>query len=167
MYYFEVIEALTRNKIRFLIVGGLAVNLHGVPRVTQDIDIIASKDTTQILKMIDVLQQLGYISRIPVDPTGLADPEKVKDWKENKNMKAFSFYHSKDNYKVIDIVIDCPFDFESAYNRRVEFKVNDTSVPVASIDDIITMKQSSARPVDISDIAMLYEAKRISESKDE
>ncbi|HEY9841051.1 MAG: hypothetical protein ACAI44_23780 [Candidatus Sericytochromatia bacterium] len=34
MYYFDILQALTG--IRYLIVGGLAVNLHGVPRVTQD-----------------------------------------------------------------------------------------------------------------------------------
>lgn len=40
MYYFEVLGGLYKNKVRYLIVGGLAVNLSGVPRVTQDIDII-------------------------------------------------------------------------------------------------------------------------------
>jgi hypothetical protein len=44
MYYFEILKELFDRKIDYLIVGGLAVNLYGVPRVTQDIDIIISFD---------------------------------------------------------------------------------------------------------------------------
>ncbi|HHT9137014.1 MAG TPA: hypothetical protein ACFYEK_07195 [Candidatus Wunengus sp. YC60] len=40
MYYFEILEGLYKSKARYLIVGGLSVNLYGVPRVTQDIDVV-------------------------------------------------------------------------------------------------------------------------------
>ncbi|MEW6188151.1 MAG: hypothetical protein AB1585_20735, partial [Thermodesulfobacteriota bacterium] len=103
MYYFEILEALFKKKVEYLIVGGLAVNLYGVPRVTQDIDLIVSTTKTNITKMLAVLKKLGYLPRLPVDPKDLIDPEKVKDWVENRNLKAFSFYHKRDNFKVVDI----------------------------------------------------------------
>jgi hypothetical protein len=167
MFYFEVIEALHNNKIPFLIVGGLAVNLHGIPRVTNDLDIIVSPNPDHILVMCNTFEQMGYIPRIPVNPTDLAKPDIVKDWIENRNMKAFSFYHSLHNYKVIDIVLVLPFDFEKVYENRVEFVIQDIKIPVASIEDIIAMKQASGRPVDESDIAMLREAQRIIENENE
>mgnify|MGYP001589470130 FL=1 len=37
MYYFEILEGLYKSKVRYLVVGGLSVNLYGVPRVTQDL----------------------------------------------------------------------------------------------------------------------------------
>ena len=37
MFYFEVFKAFYQEKIKYLVVGGLAVNLHGVPRITYDI----------------------------------------------------------------------------------------------------------------------------------
>ena len=40
MYYFEILEGLYKKKVKYLVVGGLSVNLYGVPRVTQDIDIV-------------------------------------------------------------------------------------------------------------------------------
>lgn len=50
MYYFEILERLYKSRVRYLVVGGLSVNLYGVPRVTQDIDIyLASVD--DIIKM--------------------------------------------------------------------------------------------------------------------
>jgi hypothetical protein len=51
--------------------------------------------------------------------------------------------------------------------KRVEFVIQGIKIPVASIEDIISMKQASGRPVDESDIAMLREAQRIIEKQHE
>ena len=59
MFYLDVLEQFYRNGVRYLIVGGLAVNLYGVPRVTQDIDVIIATDPENILKMNSILKGLG------------------------------------------------------------------------------------------------------------
>jgi hypothetical protein len=51
MYYFEILEGLHESKVKYLIVGGLSVNLYGVPRVTQDIDIIIAMGKKNILRI--------------------------------------------------------------------------------------------------------------------
>jgi hypothetical protein len=165
MYYIEVLEALQSKKIRYLIIGGLAVNLYGVPRVTQDIDLIISMERSNILALISVLKDLGYVPRLPVDPQDLADPAKVEDWTKNKNMKAFSFYHRKDIYKVIDIVLVHPLDFESSFKNKTVKQVKDVKIFLASIDDLIKTKKESGRPQDMSDIEMLERARRFLEGK--
>ena len=64
MYYFDVLGELYRKKIRYLVVGGLAINLYGVPRVTQDIDIIVAPDK-EIYKIIYLIPYvLILISKI-------------------------------------------------------------------------------------------------------
>ena len=165
MFYFEVFEALSLEKIKYLIVGGLAVNLHGVPRLTYDIDIIISIDKENILRLNAVLKKLGYVPRLPVNPDNLADVKILKDWIENKNMTAFSFYHSKENNKVIDIVISYPLSFSDAYARAEKRTVNNIEIPIVSIDDLISMKEFAARPKDLSDRDMLLEARRIMENR--
>ncbi|GAB61086.1 MAG: hypothetical protein DWB56_09605 [Candidatus Jettenia sp.] len=155
MYYFEILEGLYKSKIRYLIVGGLSVNLYGVPRVTQDIDIIIAMNKENILKITSLLKELGYVPRLPVNPDDLANPDKVKNWIENKNLKAFSFYHKKDNYKVVDIVLIHPLDFEKSFINRTIKKAKDIDIYLASIDDIIKMKEFSGRNQDLSDIEML------------
>lgn len=167
MYYNEILEKLHSQKVRYLIVGGLAVNLHGVPRATQDIDLIISTDKKNILTLVKALTDLGYVPRIPVDPNDLADSDKVNDWVNNKNMKAFSFYHKSENFKVVDIVLVHPLDFNEAYSRRLAVSYRSIEVPTASIDDIITMKKASGRPQDTSDIEMLMIAKKISGETDD
>ncbi|MFH1096512.1 MAG: DUF6036 family nucleotidyltransferase [Candidatus Desantisbacteria bacterium] len=167
MFYFEVFNAFYRNKIKYLVVGGLAVNLHGVPRTTYDIDVIVATDMDNILKLNKTLKSLGYIPRLPVNPDELADSDKVKDWIENRNMKAFSFYHKEENNKVVDIVLVHPLDFTEAFHRGVIKKAGNIEIYVTEIDDLILMKKISNRPKDLSDMEMLKEAKKIMEQKDE
>jgi len=165
MYYFEILERLYKSKVRYLIAGGLSVNLYGVPRVTQDIDIVIAMDRENVLKITSLLKELGYVSRLPVNPDDLANPDKVKDWIENKNLKAFSFYHKKDNYKVIDIVLVHPLDFEKSFETRTVKKAKDIEIYLASIDDVIKMKEFSGRTQDFSDIEMLRKVRKYLEGK--
>ena len=165
MYYFDILEGLYKNMARYLIVGGLSVNLYGVPRVTQDIDIVIAMSKENILKIASLLKELGYVPRLPVNPDDLANHDKVKDWIENKNLKAFSFYHKKDHYKVIDIVLVHPLDFEKSFINRTVKKAKDIDIYLASIDDIIKMKKFSGRSQDLSDIEMLNKVRKYMEEK--
>ncbi|MBI3354051.1 MAG: hypothetical protein HY034_04085 [Nitrospirae bacterium] len=143
----------------------MSVNLYGVPRVTQDIDIIIATDRENILKVTSLLKNLGYIPRLPVNPEDLADSDKVRAWIEDKNFKAFSFYHRKDNYKVIDIVLVHPLDFEESFKNRTVKNVKDIEIYLASIDDIIKTKEFSGRNQDLSDVKMLEKARKYLEGK--
>lgn len=165
MYYFEILEGLYKRDVRYLIVGGLSVNLYGVPRVTQDIDIVIAMSKENILKITSLLKKSGYIPRLPVNPEDLANPRNVKDWIETKNLKAFSFYHKKDNYKVVDIVLVHPLDFEKSFINRTIKKAMDIDIYLASIDDIIKMKEFSGRSQDLSDIAMLKKVRKYLEEE--
>jgi hypothetical protein len=165
MYYTEILEALQSKNVRYLIIGGLAVNLYGVPRVTQDVDLIISTDRSNILRLISVLKSLGYVPRLPVDPEKLADPDTVADWTKNKNMKAFSFYNKKENYKVVDIVLVHPLNFESSFKNKTVKKVKDVKIFLASMDDLVRTKEESGRPQDISDIEMLKKLRKFLEEE--
>lgn len=160
MYYFEILEGLYKSKVKYLIVGGLSVNLYGVPRVTQDIDIVIAMSKENVLKITSLLKELGYIPRLPVNPDDLANPDKVKDWIKNKNLKAFSFYHKKDRYKVIAIVLVHPLDFEESFINRTVKRAKDIDIYLTSIDDMIKMKEFSGRTQDLSDIGMLKKVRK-------
>jgi len=91
LYYFEIFEAFYLKKVKYLIVGGLAVNLHSVPRITQDIDIIISMNEEKLRKAIQTLEELDYISRLPVNPYDLSNSNIRNQWINEKNPHAFSF----------------------------------------------------------------------------
>jgi len=165
MYYFEVFNALYLAKVKYLVVGGLAVNLHGVPRITYDIDIIISTDRNNVLKLNKVLNNLGYIPRLPINPNDIADNKILKDWIENRNLKAFSFYHKKDNYKIIDIVLVHPLNFNDAFKNKIVKNVKNIEIYLASINDVVKMKEFSGRPQDLSDIIILNKIKKFLEDE--
>jgi hypothetical protein len=163
VFYQEIIEGLFRENIRYLIVGGLAVNLHGVPRTTLDLDLILATDADNIQKFCILLQSLGYVTRLPLDPRKLADENTVKEWIDTKHMKAFSFYHGTENRKVIDIVLGHPFDFTEAFERKTVLHIGETELYVLSLEDLMAMKQNTGRPKDTSDAELLSQVKQIRE----
>ena len=163
MFYYDVLKEYHDNNIRYLIVGGLSVNLHGIPRVTQDIDIIIAMDEDNINETVAVLEKLGYQPRLPVKASELADKLIREKWISEKNLKAFTFYHPHDHFKIIDILLVHPLDFEKAYKSRVEKQVKNFVINLVSIDDLISMKEFSGRSQDLSDIEMLRKLKKFME----
>ncbi len=161
MFYFEVMECFQKNRLRYLVVGGLAVNLHGVPRTTMDFDIIIAFDKENIRALLKSMQELDYVPLVPVDAASLEDPSKRKFLIDEKNMKAYSFYHRIETFKVVDVVIAHPLIFSEAEERKNSVTVQSIEIPFVSIDDLITMKRASGRTADLSDIEMLQEAREI------
>jgi len=166
MYYNDILKGLQNSKVRYLVVGGLAVNLHGVPRTTQDVDLIISLDKDNVVNLCRLMKDMGYVPRLPVDPLGMADRKTLEDWTENRNLTAFSFYHREANYKVVDIVLVQPLNFNEAYQRKIVINAGDMEVCLVSLDDLIKMKIVAGRPRDLSDAEMLKEAKDIGENGD-
>lgn len=160
MFYFDVLEQFYKNYIRYMVVGGLAVNLYGIPRSTQDLDIVIAIETDNIIKINGVLKELGYIPRLPVNPDEMANPETVKVWTEERNLKAFSFYHKKENYKVVDIVLVHPLDFEKAYDHKTIRSAGGIDIYIVSLDDLVKLKTYSGRDQDMSDIAMIERVRK-------
>ncbi len=161
MIYYDILSNFYKDGVKYLIVGGLAVNIHGVPRLTQDIDIIISMEKDNILKLCQCLNKLGYKPRLPVNPEDLSNPVVLNEWVSEKNMKAFSFYNKENSLKVVDIVISHPLDFNLAYSKKEEISIKQIKIPVVALDDLIKMKESSGRGKDLSDIKMLNKIKEI------
>ena len=58
----EFIQSLNDNQVRYLIVGGYAVALHGYPRYTKDLDIWIELNPDNAAKLIKALDQFGFSS---------------------------------------------------------------------------------------------------------
>jgi len=66
--YQTIFREFNKLAIDYLVVGGLAVNFHGVPRMTYDIDLMVLLESTNILRLVSQLSQWGYKPKVPVDP---------------------------------------------------------------------------------------------------
>lgn len=157
MFYEEVFRKLNQSNIKYLVAGGLAVNLHGVPRMTQDLDLLIDLGKDNILNIIEALKDIGYQCKIPEDPNLFAIPEIREKWKNEKNMKVFSFFHKLAPYQIIDLMFDTPVPFAEASKNKVVKTASDLSIPLVAIPDLIKLKEGTGRMHDQSDIYMLQE----------
>lgn len=151
-----IFNALNHAGVRYIVVGGLAVIAHGFIRVTNDIDLVLSFDTQNLVKGVKALEALGLRPRIPVSAEAFADQSLREKWAVEKNMIVFqmSFFDRDD--APIDIFIRPPFDFENEYARAFHEEIAPgVTVPFVHVDRLIAMKQEAGRPQDIEDIRRL------------
>jgi hypothetical protein len=159
--YEKIFKALNDAQVKYLVVGGVAVNLYGYSRFTGDIDILSALDEVNLKKMDEAMKNLNYNPRLPVEIHELSDTKKVKTWMEEKNLKAYTFNSGKEPYVDIDIIIEESFEFEKLGKRKSEMRAWDTTLPVISIDDLIGMKKKANRDKDLIDLKALIELKSL------
>lgn len=94
----------------------------------------------------------------------IADKKTRQEWIHHKHMKAFNFY-KEDELKEVDIIIDSPISFEEAQKTVLYIQSGDIRLPVISIDNLIKMKQRTARLVDKWDIQQLKLIKKLRKQK--
>jgi len=56
----EFLKLLNSHDVRYLLIGGYAVNYHGYPRATGDMDIWVDRDPDNAEKVTTVLRQFGF-----------------------------------------------------------------------------------------------------------
>jgi len=158
--YEDMLRAFQKEKVRYVLVGGIAVNLLGSLRSTADMDILVEMSDKNLAKVVSILKKKGYRVKQPVNPMGIADRKIREDWIKNKHMKAFNFY-KEGEFKEVDIIIETPVTFEDAKGDIVHVRSGDIAIPVISINNLIKMKKNTGRAVDRLDIEELNRIKKL------
>jgi predicted nucleotidyltransferase len=151
----RVFRLLNEHDIRYVIVGGIAVILHGSPRLTADLDIIIDLEPTNARRAIEVLKSAGFVGEVPVDIREFADERVRRSWIVDKHMKALSLHDGEIPPTVIDLLAESPIPFEDLYQRANVVSLEEMTLRVASIPDLIVLKRLSGRPEDLRDVAEL------------
>ena len=156
MSLFEpIFSALNERELRYVVVGGTAVVLHGYVRLTVDLDLVVDPAPAASRHAVEALTGLGLRPRLPVDPSAFADPDQRRIWVEERNLRVFSMWDPDDPLREVDLFVEEPIPFEDLWQRSVEVKVGSVSVRVASKTDLIRMKRLAGRPRDLEDIEAL------------
>jgi predicted nucleotidyltransferase len=155
VFYEELFKQLNKKHIDYVIVGGVALVMHGIVRFTADLDLMLHLEEKNLRRFINIMNELGYKPRVPVRAEGLLDAGQRKQWAEEKNMLVFSFHHPREAISLVDIFIREPMPFEEIKAHAVTMKLGNLAVPVISVDDMIKMKGRSDRPQDAEDIKAL------------
>lgn len=152
-----IFDALNREGVRYIVVGGVAVVLQGHLRSTVDLDLIVDLEPAAAGKAIEVLTGLGLQPRVPVPARQFADPAVRAGWIHDKGMQVFTLLDFDNPLRVVGLFVEHPIPFEELWERSEVLPVGTTEVRVASIPDLIRLKKLPGRPQDRIDIERLQQ----------
>jgi len=163
MLFERILRSFQDCELRYAIIGGIAVNLHGYNRLTGDLDILLSLTDENIGKFVAISNSLGLLPRLPVRLEDFAKEESRSAWVKEKNLKVFSVYNPADPLEHIDVKIDNPRQIESYIERAVIMEAGDIKIAVVSFDDLIALKKEAGRDRDLVDIRALERLRALDE----
>ena len=149
MLLIRVVDALEKEKLKYALVGGHAVALHGAVRGTVDIDIAIKLSKSSYQKVEVALEGIGLKSRLPVNAEDVFNFR--DEYIKNKNLIAWSFVNPSKPIEIVDIIIT----EDASQLKTVNKEVMGRKIKVASLSSLIAMKKKSGRAQDIEDVKAL------------
>ncbi len=144
----NVFASFQSHDVRYVVIGGIAAVLHGVPRATFDLDILIEATTHNAERLLQALRAAGF---------GTADLTDVNGILANE-ITVF------DDQVRIDVQTSTPgLTFHDAWSRRETMDYQGQKFYVASRQDLIASKRAAGRPRDLEDVRIL----EIGSEKDE
>ena len=141
----DLLVALQRAGVRFLIVGAHALAVHGIPRATGDLDILVAPDADNAARLMLALGEFGA----PVESHGIT----ARDF-ENEG----TVYQLGLPPRRIDLMTSITgVSFEEAESTAIETEIEDLRVPVLGRRQLLVNKLALGRPKDLADAQLLAE----------
>jgi len=135
-----VFASFQKHDVHYVVIGGIAAVLHGVPRATFDLDILIEASPDNAQRLLDALldAQLGTAA--------LTTAESVLA----NEITIFN------DHVRIDVQTSTPgLVFEPAWQKRETMSYQGQTFYVVSLQDLIASKQAAGRPVDLEDVRLL------------
>jgi len=131
---------LNSREVKYLVIGGTAAILYGVPRATFDLDLLVEATPDNAKRLLGALEAAGF------GTAAMTTPEELL---------AHEITVFKDIYR-IDVQTRTPgLVFQEAWQRRQKMSFQGTAFFVASRQDIIDSKKAAGRRIDLEDVRLL------------
>lgn len=139
---------LAEHRVDYVVVGGVAVQVHGHRRTTRDLDLVPSPEPENLVRLAAALAALDAAPvAIPGAPAPTAD-----------QLGAAPVAPPLDTrHGELHILNEVPGarPFHRLRRDALELSLDDVTIPVVSLDDLVSMKRASGRPEDLADLAVL------------
>jgi hypothetical protein len=162
--FFDLLRVLSEHRVEFVVIGGLAVALHGYVRATKDLDIVPEQSRANLTGLWNALSEID------------AAPTELADFRTEEMPIAFSrdtlievggnwaFYTRLGRIDVMQWVKGAESYAELRVGaERVEELSVGYPIWVAGLDDLISMKEAAGRDLDRIDITALRMAQGLEE----
>jgi len=139
----EFIQLLNENQVKYLVIGGYAVAIHGHPRYTKDIDIWIEISDDNANKLVTTLTQFGFES------FGVT----TQDFQTANQIIQLGYPPNR-----IDLITNPDgIDFQTCYDSKIEVNLNDVPVKFINLDNLKKNKLASGRLQDLADLENLQD----------
>lgn len=136
----DVFRCFQKHKVRYLVIGGVASVLHGVPRATFDLDILIEATPDNAKRLLDALLDAQLATAL------LTTPE---------DLLAYEITVLEDKVR-IDVQTSSPgVNFQDAWQRCETMNYHGQEFYVLSKDDLISSKRAAGREIDLQDVQLL------------
>jgi tRNA nucleotidyltransferase/poly(A) polymerase len=136
----SVFKYFQQHEVRYVVIGGIAAVLYGVPRATFDLDILIEATPENAQRLLDALIDAGMITATLTNVDGILANE-------------ITIFQDRVR---IDVQISTPgLQFETAWERKQIMKYQGQAFYVVSLDDLISSKRAAGRDVDLEDVRLL------------
>ena len=145
----RLLRELLDAQVRFVLIGGLAAQVHGSPSLTGDVDICFALDRDNLRRLAGVLTSLTAIRRgMPTDVSAPLD---------DRALRAGDVFTLSTRYGDLDLLAhpDPGLDFETLLGRSILAEILGVPVRVAGLDDLMAMKRAAGRPKDRIELEIL------------
>lgn len=137
----EFIELLNVNRVKYLIVGGYAVALHGYPRYTKDLDIWVDISPDNARNILKALEQFGFGS-LDLREEDFLVPDQIIQLGFPPNR--------------IDLLTNAKgLNFKECYQSKVEVTIEDIRANFIDIENLKKNKRAIGRSQDLADLENL------------
>ena len=165
----EILFALTDAQVEFVVGGGVAAVLHGVERVTLDIDLALDMDPVNVEKFLQVMRNLGLQPRVPVPARDLMSREAVQRMVAEKGALVFSFVDFDRPLRHVDIFLQANLSFEELRRGARKIVIEDRPIKIMGIGKLLETKRAITplRDKDLIDIKELEKLQRRHEKSED
>jgi predicted nucleotidyltransferase len=134
----DVLAALNRENVRYVVVGGLAVVMHGHKRDITDLDIVVEPSPNEAQRCLNALACAGFIPTIPL-PVHLLTVIRLLD----------------PSMREVDLFVRFQIPFAELWSNSKAVKLGIQTVRIAALEHLLRLKLRTPRPHDDQDVEAL------------
>jgi len=142
----EFLKLLVENDVKFLVVGGYAVAVHGFPRYTGDMDVLIALNPKNAERVVRVFEKFGF-GEMGISKADFLEKDTIVEIGREPN-------------KIQVLTGIDGVEFSAAYGNRIEVDTDGLRIPFIGLDELLKNKAASGRNKDLIDLDELKRIKK-------